>query len=224
MLSMSGPYSRLGAVLSALIVVLGVIGLTMHKDFYAGRRRRDFFCFYTNISNLAVVICFALVSPRLYAIPALRFLIPHAEFAVTMCILLTFCVFHLLLYPALHIAAKRMPKTREYRITYTDNLIIHYLVPLSVLVYWLLCSPDKQSLRASDALYWTLLPLLYIIYVFLRAQRKGDIEETGSPYPYPFLDIRILGRMRVFGICALLYSACILSSLTIIACVRIFHR
>ena len=38
----SAPYGRLGALLSALIVVASLIGLTMHKDFYAGVRRRDF--------------------------------------------------------------------------------------------------------------------------------------------------------------------------------------
>ena len=38
------PYGRTGTALSALIVVSCLIGLTMHSDFYAGRRRRDFFC------------------------------------------------------------------------------------------------------------------------------------------------------------------------------------
>ena len=33
-------FGRLGAVLSALIVVFSLIGLTVHSDFYAGRRRR----------------------------------------------------------------------------------------------------------------------------------------------------------------------------------------
>ena len=61
------PYGRPGAVLSALIVVFSLIGLTMHRDFYAGKRRRGFFCFYTNLSNLIVLIYFALIAPRLYA-------------------------------------------------------------------------------------------------------------------------------------------------------------
>ena len=35
-------YGRIGAVLSALIVVFCIIGLTMHKDFYAGKERKSF--------------------------------------------------------------------------------------------------------------------------------------------------------------------------------------
>ena len=61
------PFGRLGAVLSALIAAISLIGLTMHRDFYAGRRRKDFFCFYTNVSNLLVLLYFALLAPRLYA-------------------------------------------------------------------------------------------------------------------------------------------------------------
>ena len=222
MLSVTGPYTRLGTVLSALIVVGGVIGLTMHKDFYARKRRKDFFCFYTNVSNLFVLLYFALAAPQLYKNPALHPLIPHTEFAVMMCILLTFSVFHLLLYPAIRQAARSALRTREYWIVYTDNFIIHYLVPLGVLIYWLLCSPGKQALGAVDALYWTALPLAYIMLIFLRARSKGIIEEVGSPYPYPFLDVGVLGAGFVLHTCSLLYGICVLSGLIMIALARIF--
>ena len=221
LLSICGPYTRLGAVLSALIVVSCIIGLTMHKDFYAGEGRKEFFCFYTNVSNLFVLLYFAAAAPQLYRRPSLHALIPHAEFAVMMCIMLTFAVFHLLLFPALRIAAGRMPHTREYWIICIDNLIIHYLVPLSVFAYWLLCSPDKQTLGICDALYWTALPVAYIAFIFLRAKVKGVIRETGSPYPYPFLDKHALGAGRVARICAALYAISTLSGLTVIAIIRL---
>ena len=222
MLSVTGPYTCLGAVLSALIVAGGVIGLTMHKDFYARKRRKDFFCFYTNVSNLIVLIYFALIAPLLYKTPALHPLIPHAEFAVMMCIALTFSVFHLLLYPAIRQAARGATRTREYWIVYTDNFIIHYLVPLGVLAYWLLCSPDKQALNVWDALYWTAFPLAYIGLIFLRAGSKGNIEEVGSPYPYPFLDAGALGAGFVLRTCSALYGICVASGLILIALARIF--
>ena len=218
---MSGPYTRLGAVLSALIVVFSIIGITMHRDFYAGRGRREFFCFYTNVSNLAVLLYFALAAQRLYTAESLHHLIPHAEFAVMMCIMLTHCVFHLILYPAVRSAVRDMPRTAAYRIVCTDNFIIHYLVPLSVLIYWLLCSPDKQALSPPDALYWTALPLLYAVLIFIRARFKGIIEEAGSPYPYPFLDISVFGAKRVLFICTRLYVLCVFAGLSIIAALHI---
>lgn len=216
MLSLSGPWTRLGAALSALIVVFAIIGMTMHIDFYTLQKRKDFFCFYTNVSNLAVLFYFGLAAPRLYAHSALRPLIPHAEFAVMMCIMLTFCVFHFVLFPPLRMAAKGMPHTREFLILYTDNFIIHYLVPLSVFAYWLLCSPQKRMLGMADALYWTALPLLYIVCILARARRRLIIEDTGTPYPYPFLDVGILGSRKVCGICAALYALCVLAGLVMI--------
>ena len=215
------PYGRLGAVLSALIVVFSLAGLTIHKDFYAGKRRRGFFCFYTNLSNLLVLIYFSLAAPWLYARPALNSLIPHADFAVMMSIMLTFCVFHGLIFPSVRIAAAHAPHTREYRIVVCDNFIIHYLVPWLVFFYWLLCAPNKAALRAQDALYWTLFPLTYVLMIFLRAQSGSVIEETGSLYPYPFLNVGALGLLRVAYICALLYGACVLAGLSVVALVRL---
>ena len=221
MLSLCGPYTRLGTLLSALIVVSCIIGITMHKDFYAGKGRKEFFCFYTNVSNLAVLLYFALAAPMLYKTPALHPMIAHAEFAVMMCIMLTLAVFHLLLFPAIHMAIRDMPRTREYRILRADNFIIHYLVPLSVFAYWLLCSPNKQTLNVSDALYWTALPVVYILLIFVRAKIKGAITETSSPYPYPFLDRDVLGTRRVAGICAALYAICLFAGLIVIAGIRL---
>lgn len=221
MLALSGPYTRTGVLLSALIVVFVIIGITMHRDFYAGEGRKEFFCFYTNVSNLAVLIYFALAAPRLYARDSLHALIPHAEFAVMMCIMLTCCIFHLVLYPPIRKAAKNMPHTREYKIVFTDNFIIHYLVPLTVFLYWLLCSPQKHALDAKDALYWTILPLGYVAFIFIRARFVGTIEEAGNPYPYPFLDAAALGGAWVARICAALYGLCVLTGLIMIGAIRI---
>ena len=216
------PYGRLGAVFSALIVVFSLAGLTIHKDFYAGKKRRGFFCFYTNLSNLLVLVYFALIAPRLFAQPSLHAMIPHMDFAVMMIIMLTFCVFHGLIFPSVRIAAAHTPHTREYRIVVCDNLIIHYIVPWLVFFYWLLCSPGKAALTTLDALYWTFFPVLYILCIFLRAQSGRIIDEAGSLYPYPFLDVSVLGLFRVGYVCAMLYGACVLGGLSIIALIRLF--
>lgn len=206
--SSASMHIRLGAVLSALIIVLCIIGLTMHQDFYDGKIRRDFFFFYTNLSNLIVLIYFALIAPRLYTTSSLYHLIPHAEFAVMMIIMLTCCIFHFILFPAVYPCVMSMPRTREFQIVVADNLIVHYLVPLSVFFYWLLCSPGKYVLQFQDAVRWTAVPLLYIITVFIRAPLRGVIKEVGCAYPYPFLDVQTFGTFRVVRTCTTLYFLC----------------
>ncbi|MBQ2992009.1 MAG: Pr6Pr family membrane protein [Clostridia bacterium] len=209
-------YGRLGAVLSALIVVLSILGLTMHGDFYASRPRRDFFRFYTNLSNLIVLLYFALIAPYLYASSPLRVLIPAAEFSVMMCIMLTFCVFHFMLFPFVRSQLLRMPRTEGFWIVCADNLILHYLVPLLVLAYWILCSPGKSTLTPAHALHWTIIPLAYIVCIFASVRCGHIIAETGTRYPYPFLNADDLGIRRVIGSCASLYALCILASLAVI--------
>lgn len=215
------PFGRLGAVLSALIVACSLIGLTMHRDFYAGKPRRHFFSFYTNVSNLLVLLYFALLAPRLYAGSRLRALIPHIEFSVMMSIMLTFAVFHLLLFPAVFRQMRHAPRDRAFFLLAVDNLFIHYLVPWLVFLYWLLCSPGKARLGLPDALLWTLIPLEYAVFVLLRAPSWGVIEETGSPYPYPFLDVQAQGIPRVAGVCALLYLLCAGAGLFTVSCLRV---
>jgi len=217
----SGLSGRVGTVLCALIVVFSVIGLTMHKDFYAGIPRRGFWCFYTNVSNLLVLVYFALLAPRLYAARRFR-VIPHAEFCVMMCIMLTFCVFHFMLFPAIRKTVAHAERTREYFIVCADNFIVHYLVPLLVFAYWLLCSPGKERLRLFDALLWTAVPAVYLAVVLLRAGTGRIIAETGSPYPYPFLDVRALGGRAVARTCLFLYAACAGAGAAIIALIRLF--
>lgn len=215
-------YGRLGAVLSALIVVSCVVGLTMHRDFYAGTSRKDFFCFYTNLSNLAVLVYFALLSPYFYASASLRPLISHAEFLIMMSIMLTFCVFHLILYPAIQGAVSHAEHTREFYIAYADNLILHYLVPWLVFFYWIFCAPDKAELTMADAFIWTLFPIAYLLSIFFRAKQGLIIQETGTPYPYPFLDIRALGKKTVLRTCLFLYLICLTAGISLLLTLRFF--
>ena len=214
-------YGRLGAVLSALIVVFCLIGMTLHPDFYAGRRRRDFYCYYTNVSNLVVLLYFGLAAPRLYASQALAPLIPHVEFIVTLCIMLTFTVFHLLLFPAVRPSLRGMKRTRTFSIMLVNNLIVHYIVPWLVFFYWLLCAPGKQALRIWDAPLFTLLPLGYLLFIFLRAPACGNICGEDSPYPYPFLNCRKNGPRRVMRTCLRLFFVCIACALGVLLCTRL---
>lgn len=214
------PAGRLGAVLSALIVVFSLIGLTLSRDFYAGVRRRDYWAYYTNQSNLLVFIYFSLIAPALYASDGAQSVIPHAEFAVMLCILLTHLVFHYILAPFVAGETAYMPHVADSPITRADSCIQHYVVPLLTFIYWFLCSSGKAHLFLGDAVFWLAFPLGYVAYVLVRAQVFGVIRGTRSAYPYPFLDIHLLGHRRVAAICFMLLAICLLCALGIVLAVR----
>lgn len=196
--------SSLGAVLSALIVVFSLVGLTLHSDFYAGIARRDYWVYYTNQSNLLVFVYFSLIAPLLYGCEILHALIAHAEYALMLCIMLTHLVFHHFLAPFMLEETIYTPRAPNQRIARADSAIQHYIIPLMTFAYWLFCSPGKHTLDAGDAVYWLIFPSAYLLFVFIRAVMRGCIHQTHSAFPYPFLDIHRFGTRRVLRLCGVL--------------------
>lgn len=66
---------------------------------------------------------------------------------------------------------------------------LHYAVPALYLAWWLLAVPHG-ALGRRDLWRWLLFPALYVVWVFLR----GSVTHE---YPYPFLDVGVLGWAAV---------------------------
>lgn len=213
-------YGRVGAVLSALIVITCLIGLTLHSEVFSCVPRRDFFWYYTNLSNLLVLFYFVFAAPFFYARHALSAFIPLAEFSVTASIMLTNAVFHLMIFPGVKPQMKSILHGGETRMLAANNLMVHYAVPWLVFFYYILCSPMKHMLPLYLAPLWLIFPLLYALAVFLRAQSRRSIPGTDRLYPYPFLDITLLGKQKVMLTCAFLLVICALGSIAAACIIR----
>ena len=61
-----------------------------------------------------------------------------------------------------------------------DNIVLHYIMPVALLVDWLVDKPNK-SIAFKKALVWLIYPVVYVIYSLTR----GYFVDW---YPYPFLD------------------------------------
>ena len=69
------------------------------------------------------------------------------------------------------------------------DMLLHYVVPLLYLLLWLAFSP-KGRLRWSDAMRWLVFPLAYLLWALWRGSWAHE-------YPYPFLDLAVLGLPKV---------------------------
>ncbi|MBD2716170.1 Pr6Pr family membrane protein [Microvirga sp. STR05] len=69
-----------------------------------------------------------------------------------------------------------------------DN-IIHGLVPLYMFGFWLLVV-SQQPVQLRTVPYWLLYPAAYLAYTLLRGP-------FASFYPYPFVDVGVLGYRQV---------------------------
>ena len=61
-----------------------------------------------------------------------------------------------------------------------DNIVLHYLMPVSVVLDWLL-APPVQRIPFQRGLLWLAFPLVYVVYSLIRGH-------SSHWYPYPFLD------------------------------------
>ncbi|MBS0199942.1 MAG: Pr6Pr family membrane protein [Proteobacteria bacterium] len=75
-----------------------------------------------------------------------------------------------------------------------SNLLLHYIVPLAALAWWL-ALPPRRHIAATEPWRWLQWPLLYAVYALIRGAITGF-------YPYPFIDVPALGITRTLIHCA----------------------
>lgn len=113
--------------------------------------------------------------------------------AATVCILLTFVVFHFMLRPTL-IDVLGMTYLNS-----PDNLLPHYVVPLAVLGDYLLFD-QKGQFRKFYPLVWPAIPLAYLGYTAIYRLLGGVYyfgESEPLKFPYFFLDYETYGLEQV---------------------------
>ncbi|MGD9605040.1 MAG: Pr6Pr family membrane protein [Bacilli bacterium] len=76
------------------------------------------------------------------------------------------------------------------------NILLHYIVPLlTVADYMLFCAKGKVSFK--KAILWLSYPFAYFIFIMIRAKVGEPLQNMGQEvttyYPYPFLDVDVLG-------------------------------
>ena len=65
------------------------------------------------------------------------------------------------------------------------DVLLHSIIPVGYVLYWLLFAP-RAGLSWKDSLTWLIYPGVYLVYVLARGAVSGL-------YPYPFVDVNVLG-------------------------------
>lgn len=69
------------------------------------------------------------------------------------------------------------------------DILLHYVVPAGALTHWIVYR-HAGRLAAKAPLIWCLYPTLYFAYALARGELLGS-------YPYPFIDVAVLGYRQV---------------------------
>jgi hypothetical protein len=84
------------------------------------------------------------------------------------------------------------------------NVLLHMVTPILVPVFWLGFIP-KGQLRRRDPLRWAIYPLGYLFYALIRG-------EFTHRYPYPFMNVNVLGWNRTILNAAVIAAAFLAAS------------
>lgn len=69
--------------------------------------------------------------------------------------------------------------------------LLHSAIPLLFLAFWIIFAP-KDELLWMDIWSWLIYPIVYMLFILIRGS-------TSNFYPYPFINIKVLGLTTVLA-------------------------
>lgn len=134
-----------------------------------------FVSYFTILTNSLVGICtsYLLLNPNSKL--GRFFAKPQTLTAVTVYILIVGLVYNLILRFLWD------PKGLQYVV----DQMLHTVIPVLFFIFWLAFVPKKE-LQWKNVFPWLLYPLIYTVYILIRGAIVNE-------YPYPFIDVTILG-------------------------------
>ncbi len=196
---MDKPYKSVKKTLYRLFLIIGCgIGLFIKLGLYHGKIKWYTLMYYTNWSNFFVFVLFLflLLFPEYDKNKKLL----NIKGGVTMMILLTAFIYHFLLNGKDF--TMQPIKTAEG----LGSFLLHYYIPFFVFFDWLLWDKKGMFLQKA-ALYWAVIPYIYMILIFWVASKGSFIPNQNTNYPYKFIAVDLLGWERVL-VNVIALSAC----------------
>lgn len=92
---------------------------------------------------------------------------------------------------------------------------LHTAVPVLTILWWVAYAP-KSGLKWYDAVRWLIWPILYADYALVRGLASGF-------YPYPFLDVSVLGIAQIALNVVVLAAAFVALGVLLIGTARIIR-
>lgn len=175
-------------IFQSFYCAIGLIGIVASLGVFEDVKnlRWDFYVHFTNLSNY---LCFGIVFAELWQTAKKKedsfvSTTPFLKFIGILAILLTFLVFNFLLAGR----PDRDPQT-NWRIA---SISFHVILPLMYVFDWLLFYEHKK-VKWFYPLASVIVPMVYVIFIFVRAALVNFNPEVPYLYPYFFLNLDTLG-------------------------------
>ena len=178
---------------------LAVVGFLASLGLFEAHFKSTFYVYFTNLSNyICMFIGFAELKRTIKAArendESFTEVYPRMKFIGMIMIFITFVVFNFLL-------AKDRPLEKNMTVS---SIMLHIVLPIMYIADWVLFCEHKK-VKKTTPLLSVVIPILYAVFVFVRAEIMGRQGEL--VYPYFFLDVNKLGWSGVAVWIAILIAA-----------------
>ncbi|MFV8343121.1 Pr6Pr family membrane protein [Flavobacterium sp. XS2P39] len=167
------------AIVSWFAVVLQLYLIILNRVTSLNETIVRYFSFFTIQSNILVALCFTFLWLKPKSKWGLFFSKPKNATAITLYIVIVGIVYN-------GILRFLWAPTGGQKVA--DELL-HLVVPILVLVFWIAFVP-KRELEFRNIVAWLIFPFVYLVYTLVRGAFFGS-------YPYPFIDVNLLGYKQV---------------------------
>ena len=156
-----------------------------------------FLSFFTILTNLLAALVFTSIAMRLAGAEFFRR--PSVQAGTAVYIAIVGIAYHLLLRQLWNPQGGQL----------LADILLHSVMPAAYLLYWFLFAP-RNGLHWKDAVAWLGYPGVYLVYSLARGAAIGV-------YPYPFVDVNLLGYGGVFVRAAIFLLAFLAMGLLVVA-------
>ena len=140
-----------------------------------------FFSFFTILTNILTALVFTAVALQPKGGWGQWLRRPSVQAATAVYIAIVGMVYQLLLRQLWN------PQGAQF----VADVLLHSVIPVGYVLYWLLFAP-RAGLTWKDAVTWLIYPGVYLVYILARGAVSGL-------YPYPFVDVKVLGYPGVLA-------------------------
>ncbi len=165
-----------------IMMLSGIIGICFNVT--QTENGTGVFLYYTIQSNIICILAGIFYIYQIHAVKKIESsTMALVQGGVVMCIMLTFLVFHFLLLPTIEPGSDLLGP---------GNTFIHYVLPLMVLGDYIFFQ-KKGNLKGAYIFSWTVVPLLYCLFVFVYSALGGRFGSEDHLVPYFFLNYKLFG-------------------------------
>ena len=178
---------------------LGILGIIASFGTFNYTFRSDFYVHFTNLSNyLCIGIMFVeLIETIKNKEDSYTTKLPLLKFIGLTAILLTFFIFNFML------AGDREPELNFY----INSVLFHIVLPIMYVIDWVLFYEHKK-VKWYYPLVSVSFPVIYAIFIFIRAWILDFNPKAPYIYPYFFLnldELGVLGVIKWIGILSVVF-------------------